>query len=216
MCGKCTFSCSVEALEIVGRDVTEKELVQEVADDLVFYEESGGGVTFSGGEPLAQPDFLFACLNECRRRAIHTAVDTCGYAPTETFERMAKLANLWLYDIKLIDDYRHIQFTGVSNVLILENVARLAELGAQICLVIPLVADLNDDEDNIIGIAEFAQDLGIGDISILPYHDIGVGKYDIIGGSRPFNELRAPSEARILQIEKMFLSYGLHVKNASR
>lgn len=216
VCGKCVYSCSIEALEIVGREVTARDLVQEIADDMVFYEESGGGATFSGGEPLCQPDFLIACLKECRRRGIHTAVDTCGYAPSETVEKIARYADLWLYDLKLVDDYRHIQFTGVSNNLVMENLARLADLEAKICIVTPLIADVNDDDDNIMGIAEFAQDLGIGNISILPYHDIGVGKYDLIGGSRPFSELRAPSETRIAQIERTLLSYGLNVKNSSR
>jgi len=216
VCGKCVYSCSIEALEIVGRDVTDKDLVREIRDDMVFYEESGGGVTFSGGEPLSQPEFLLACLKECRKAGIHTAIDTCGYAPTETVETIAPFADLWLYDLKIIDDYRHTQFTGVSNSLILENIARLADIGASIVIVTPLVADVNDDDDNITGIAEFAQDLGIGNISILPYHDIGVGKYDLIGGSRPFSELKSPSDSRIVEIEKTLLSYGLNVKNASR
>lgn len=216
VCGKCAYSCSIEALEVVGRNITENDLIQEIADDLVFYEESGGGVTFSGGEPLCQPDFLLACVSKCKSKGIHTVIDTCGYAPSDAVEQVYRFTDLWLYDLKLIDDYRHQKFTGVSNNIVLENLARLADLGADIHIVTPLIADINDDDDNIAGIAEFAQDLGIGNISILPYHDIGVGKYDLLGGSRPFDELHSPSESRIAAIEKKLLSYGLRVKNGSR
>lgn len=216
VCGKCAYSCSIEALEVVGREIDEKTLLAEITDDSVFYEESGGGVTFSGGEPLCQADFVYACLSECKRKGIHTVIDTCGYAPTSDVARIAQLTDLWLYDLKLIDDVRHVKFTGVSNSIVIENLAFLADQGAHIQIVTPLIDGINDDDDNITGIAEFAQDLGIGDVSILPYHDIGVGKYDLIGGSKPFDELRSPPPKRIVAVEKLLLSYGLNVRNGSR
>lgn len=216
VCGKCAYSCSIEALEVVGREVTARSLIQEIAEDLVFYEESGGGVTFSGGEPLSQANFLYNCLVECKAQKIHTVVDTCGYAPSEELDRMVPYTDLWLYDLKLIDDIRHVKFTGVSNSIVIENLAILSDRGSEVHIVTPLIAEVNDDDDNISGIAEFAQDLGIGTVCILPYHDIGVGKYDLIGGSKPFDELRSPSAGRIAAVEKLLLSYGLRVKNGSR
>ena len=128
-CGTCGRACPSGALELIGRPVTVAEVIAEVEKDRVFHEESGGGLTCSGGEPLAQPEFLAALLAECRRRGIHTAVDTSGYAPPEVVDAIAPLADLFLYDVKVMDDTAHQAFTGESNRLILANLARLAAAG---------------------------------------------------------------------------------------
>jgi pyruvate formate lyase activating enzyme len=216
VCGKCTFACSSEALTLAGREIEDLDLVKQIVADRMFFEESGGGATFSGGEPLVQADFLLGCLKECKRQGIHTAVDTCGYAPYGDYDRILPYVDLFLYDLKLIDDIRHVKYTGVSNQMIVENLALLADSGKEIMIVIPLVKDVNDDDANVKDIAEFAQDIGIGNFSILPYHRTGISKYEPLGIERPAEELESPTEERILEIEKTLLSYGLNVKRSGR
>lgn len=180
-CGACVEACPSEARQAIGRELTTDELMEEIRKDLAFYQESGGGVTFSGGEPLAQPDFLEAVLEACRGDGIHTAVDTSGAVPYELFERILPYVDLFLYDLKLMDDARHTRETGASNRPILENLRKLARAGRRITIRIPVVPGINDDDDNISATGRFVASLpDVLDVQLLPYHKTGEGKYRLL------------------------------------
>jgi len=173
-CGACVEACPTGAREMVGRRMTVDEVLEAVLKDRIFYDDSGGGVTFSGGEPLGQPAFLRELLEACRREGLHTAVDTCGHAPREDLLAAAAHTDLFLYDLKLMDDERHRRYTGVSNALVLENLAALAHSHANVRLRIPVVPGVNDDPENLQAAARLAASLpGVGPIDLLPYHDLG-------------------------------------------
>ena len=148
-CGACATVCPSEAVEVIGRRMTVAEVLAEVEKDRIFYSESGGGITVSGGEPLAQPDFLAGLLSACRQKGLHTVVDTSGCAPWATFERILPDTCLFLYDLKHLDDDVHQRWTGVSNVQILDNLARLAETGAAIEVRMPVVPGVNDSDEHL-------------------------------------------------------------------
>jgi pyruvate formate lyase activating enzyme len=177
-CGDCAAACPSQALEVVGRRLSAAQLLQEIERDRLFLEESGGGVTFSGGEPLSQPDFLEEILECCRKKEIHTTVDTCGFAAGEVLEKIARSTDLFLFDLKVIAEAKHIAVTGKSNRLILENLERLARSGKRTVVRIPVVPGVNDDKENIARTAEFLRSLGsIKEVSLLPYHKLGRDKY---------------------------------------
>ncbi len=197
--GLCARACPTEAMQIAGRELTVDEVMEAVRSDRVFYDESGGGVTFSGGEPGMQPDFLCALLDACDAEGIHTAVDTCGALPWEVLQRIARRADLVLYDLKIIEPQRHRRYTGVSNELILENLERLAELRIdealplEIRVRVPVVPGVNDDDDNFRRLGVFLSGLP-GErlcVDLLPYQRLGEAKYEALGldyrlpGTRP-------------------------------
>ncbi len=170
-CGACAEICSAEALRSAGRTVSVPEIMEEVARDIPFYRESGGGVTFSGGEPLAQPAFLRELLLDCRARGIHAVVDTSGHAPFSLFEELLPLVDLFLFDLKVIDDESHRRFTGVSNRLILENLEKLSCSGAPLSVRVPLIPGVNDADRDLKAMAEFRDALpGRHPLHLLPYH----------------------------------------------
>jgi len=211
--GKCADICPTEALRIIGRKISVLELVQEIEKDRIFFEQSNGGVTFSGGEPLMQPEFLFALLEECKKRNIHTVVDTCGYTPFINFTQIKDKVDLFLYDLKIMDEKKHRDITGVSNQLILDNLKKLSELKKKINIRIPLIANLNDTEKNTLQAAEFLKSLGnIKDISLLPYHKIGIGKYKNLERKTFGSEIKTPLDEKINKIKIRFANYGFNVK----
>ena len=212
-CGTCTGSCYADAREIIGREMTVDQVMAEILRDLAFYDESGGGVTFSGGEPMLQEDFLLALLKACQAQDLHTTVDTCGHVPTQAVNRIRPHVDLFLYDLKLIDDTRHREVTGASNVLILENLRLLAQNGHNIILRIPIIPAINDDEDNINRIAALAGELlGVIRVDLLPYHKIGSDKYERINKINPMPETKPPSDAKMTEIAQVFQGLGLSVK----
>jgi pyruvate formate lyase activating enzyme len=159
---------------MIGRRMSVDEVMAEVLRDRIFYDDSGGGVTFSGGEPLLQFGFLRALLLACRREEIHTAVDTCGYAPLEELLAIAPLVDLFLYDVKAIDNRLHIQHAGVSNDLILGNLRRLGWAHENLWVRVPVVPGFNDDEDELQAIARLAAEIpGVRKVELLPYHQTG-------------------------------------------
>jgi len=211
--GKCTDICPTEALRIIGRKISVVELIREIEKDRVFFEQSNGGVTFSGGEPLMQPEFLFALLEECHKRNIHTAVDTCGYTPFKNFAEIKDKVDLFLFDLKIMDEKKHKDITGTSNRLILENLKNLSELKKKINIRIPLIANLNDTEKNTIQTAEFLKSLGnIKDINLLPYHKIGTGKYKNLKRKAYGPDIKTPLAEKINKIKIWFANYGFNVK----
>jgi pyruvate formate lyase activating enzyme len=211
-CGTCVETCPAGARQILGRDLPVEELLAELERDRVFYDESGGGVTFSGGEPLAQPGFLRAALDLCRERGIHTALDTCGYAPREQAEDLARRADLLLYDLKAMDPERHRTSTGVPNGLILENLRAICGLGAAVWVRLPLIPGFNDDEGNLRATAEFVRALpGSPPLSLLPYHHSALAKYRRLGRRYPLEGTAAPSPDRVRQASDLLESLGLSV-----
>jgi pyruvate formate lyase activating enzyme len=165
----------------VGCEVTVETIMAEILQDRVFYDESGGGVTSSGGEPLLQAEFLLALLDACRREGIHTAVDTSGYAPPADIERVCHAADLLLYDLKLMDDTLHRQYVGVSNALILSNLKVIADSDCRIVARLPLIPDVTDSDENLLSVADFLGPLNLRQISLLAYNKLGEDKHERYG-----------------------------------
>jgi pyruvate formate lyase activating enzyme len=211
-CGSCVKACPADALQRAGRELSPGELVDEIARDLPFFEKSGGGATFSGGEPLQQAGFLSDLLSACRRLGIRTAVDTAGLAPWETLAGLLPLADLFLFDLKLIDDGRHRRFTGVSNRAILENLDRLSRSGAELAVRIPLIPGVNDAPRDLDALAAHCAALGRRHpVHVLPYHRGYMGKLKRLGLE---NDLpaTAPPAARLLErARQAFSRRGLGV-----
>ena len=211
-CGNCTQVCPSGAREIIGREVTVPQVIEEVARDIIFYDQSGGGVTFSGGEPLLQPDFLGALLQECREREIHTAVDTSGCASFNVLNRICGDVDLFLYDIKLMDDERHRRYTGVSNGLILKNLQEISQRGHEIIVRVPVVPDVNDDEENICKLGDFVTSLAHRpQIDLLGYHKLGLEKYRRLRTAWNLPETQPPSAERMAEIAATLRGFGLRV-----
>lgn len=181
LCGKCASACSVGAIELLGRRATVEELLSEVMRDSLFYKNSGGGLTVSGGEPLLQSEFLFELLKSAKAQGIHTCVETCGFADSETVTKIAKYTDIFLYDVKESDDDRHKELTGVPFSPILENLMLLNSLGAKIILRCPLIPDVNTREEHIANIAQIASSLdNLLEINVMAYHLLGNDKYDAL------------------------------------
>ncbi len=207
-CGRCVEVCCTGARELIGREMTVEEVIHEICRDTVFYDESGGGATFSGGEPLLQHEFLLALLRGCRALGIHTAVDTSGCAAPAVVDAVAKCADLFLYDLKLFDEVRHRHFTGASNLLILDNLRRLVNGGARVVVRFPLIPGVNDEEANIRGIGAFVASLGgVAEIDVLPYHDTGIAKYDRLGRTYQLHGVTRPTPTRVAEVAAMLREY---------
>lgn len=182
LCGKCTLYCPVDARKVCGKEHTVDEVLKEVLKDKAFYETSGGGVTFSGGECMLQIDFLVEILKKCKENGIHTAVDTAGHIPFESFEKILPYTDLFLYDIKIFDSQKHKQYVGVGNELILENLKKLFERKVKLWIRIPIIPDVNDSIEEIQKIKDFLKTIGTAEkIELLPYHAMGENKYRAIG-----------------------------------
>ncbi len=212
-CAKCSEVCVYEAIDIIGREVEVQDVVDEMEKDRIFFDESGGGISFSGGEPLMQLDFLSALLEEVKKREIRITVDTCGYAPFDVFDRIRENVDLFLYDIKIMRDKKHKEYTGVSNQIIIENLRKLSEKGANIAIRIPIIPGVNDDEENIQSIAKFLLSLdNIKHINLLPFHRGGIEKYKRLGKKIQAKAVPPPSSEKIEGIKKMLEDSGFLVK----
>ena len=213
LCGKCAEACLYDAMQIVGREMSVDEVLDEVEKDRIFYEQSGGGVTLSGGDPAVQPAFAEALLDGCRERGLRTAVDTAGSSQNGALERLASKTDLVLFDLKVMDDARHREWTGVSNAAILANLERLAAGRTEVWVRIPLVRGVNDDEDNIRRTTALLTSLGtIKRIGLLPYHSGGLEKARRIGKDTLFRRFEPPSEERLAAIEAAFRGAGFDVR----
>lgn len=212
LCGKCAEVCPSRAIEIAGRRWSVGEVVAEIEKDLIFYEGSGGGVTFSGGEPLFQPEFLQALLVELKKRRIHTAVDTCGAISSAVLDRVSAKVDLFLYDLKVMDDTKHRQFTGSSNRMVLENLRKLDEERRRVIVRLPILPGVNDEDGDIEGLVEFLGSLkNIHRLSLLPYHDLGKEKYRRFSYAYRAESIRPPSPELMEKIKKKLESSGFKV-----
>ena len=201
------------ALEMAGEWVTVEQIVDIIRRDTVYYKNSGGGVTFSGGEALGQPGFLAACLERCRHEGIHTAVDTSGFAQWTVFEKMLPLADLFLYDLKEMDSRKHEEMTGVGNEVILENLERIDERGSPVWVRVPLIPGYNDSSENLIKIAEFTRSLtNVEKISLLPYNGAAGAKYSFLGREYGLEDLDGYTNRQKTDLLKLFSSVGVEVE----
>lgn len=212
LCGACTRACYAEAREIVGAEMSVGQVMAEIERDISFYEESNGGVTFSGGEPLVQREFLRALLRACKEQDIHTALDTCGFATWETLDSVREYVDLFLYDLKLMDDARHRQYTGVSNALILGNLRALAQRGHAIIVRAPVIPGVNDDDEAIRQLGAWAAALpGLRQVDLLPYHHLSADKYARLNRAYRLETTHPPSESRMHEIAQNLRGFGLCV-----
>ncbi|NQU33314.1 MAG: glycyl-radical enzyme activating protein [Bacteroidetes bacterium] len=195
--------------ETIGKLYSVDQLMAEVIKDIVFFEESGGGVTLSGGEPLQQHEFVLELLKECRKMEINTCVDITGNVNAGILSNIASYTDLFLYDLKHIDDVQHIKYTGVSNKQILSNLKLLDEMGKDVWIRFPLIPGINDDESDFLRLMEFLSKLkNTHPISLLPYHKIGRHKYSRYGIEYKMNGISEPDSDYILQIKNMFTNAG--------
>jgi pyruvate formate lyase activating enzyme len=213
VCGSCVEACPTGARSMAGTTMTVDEVVDVVLKDRVFYDESGGGATFSGGEPLLQFPFLKGMLESCTDHGIHTAVDTCGYVPKEDLLTIAPLTDLFLYDLKIMDEKVHLETTGIPNASILENLRSLGEVHDNIWIRVPIIPGINDGRDNIDGIAAFSASVGgVRQVNILPYHKLGIQKFDRLGKTYQLAEISPPSPERLETLASSFRMRGLETK----
>lgn len=209
-CGRCVEVCPTEARETIGREMSVSEVMFEVMKDLPFYEESGGGVTFSGGEPLSQPEFLTALLDACKKEELHVAVDTSGAVAFDVFERILPMVDLFLYDLKIMDDDLHLREVGASNGRILDNLKKLDRAGKTVWIRVPVIPGVTDGEENVPEIARFVASMeNIRDIMLLPYHETGLDKYRLLGRTCRLPHVARPSRERLEEMAGVFESYGL-------
>jgi pyruvate formate lyase activating enzyme len=210
MAGADLEACPTGALQQVGQELEPAALVKQLLRDRIFFDESGGGVTFSGGEPLMQPRFLIEALERLGAEGVHTALDTCGFAPWSALREAAGLASLVLYDLKLMDDARHRAATGQSNRIILDNLVALCAVHADIWIRVPVIPGLNDDEANMSATARFLEPLaGIRQVDLLPYHRTGEAKFARMGRSYALAGVAAPTSQRLEALAALFRARGL-------
>ncbi len=208
-CGVCAAKCPTNTREIIGKEVSVDEVMLEVEKDLPFYGESGG-LTVSGGEPLAQPVFLHAFLDKCKNKSIHTTVDTSGYAEAKILTKISKKVDLFLYDLKVMDCKKHKLYTGVSNRPIIENLELLDALGKHLIIRFPLIPSVNSTEANMGAMCELISGLrNIKEISVLPYHKLGVDKAKRLGKEAKI--FAKPSDRILNQSLRLIKSYGFPV-----
>lgn len=214
LCGKCAEVCPTLATEMSGKVRSVSEIVDIVEKERPFFDESGGGVTLSGGEPLLYPDFVVELLKACGDRQIHRAIDTSGYVKTETLVRVAEHAELFLYDLKMVDAEKHKRYTGVDNALILENLQVLSEAGADIQIRVPLIGGVNDDEESVRQSAAFVAGLAgkKKEVSLLPFHDVARGKDEKLGQKRDLSALAEPTQEGVARAVDVYNAFGLCVK----
>ena len=211
-CGLCSEVCPAQACEMAGREVTVREVMDDIEKDMAFFDESGGGVTFSGGEPLSQPEFLLSLLEACRERRIHTVVDTSGFSPWHVLDCILCYVDLFLFDLKLMDDDRHRQFTGVSNRRILENLQALSAGGHPLRIRIPIIPGVTDDDDNMTAIGDFVAGLpSTPPIDVLPYHHFAAAKYERLGKDYHFKKIDPPSADTLYRLTALLSGKGLTV-----
>lgn len=205
-CGKCEISCPVDARRISGKEYSVMEVFDIILEDKIFYEASGGGVTFSGGECMLQIDFLYAILKKCKEHGIHTAVDTAGNVSFSHFEKILPYVDLFLYDVKSMDDEVHRRYVGTGNMRILDNLRKLLELDKNIWIRVPLIAKVNDSKENMKKLLGFIREHGsVEKIELLPYHAMGKPKYDALG-IMPAS-FQTPDREVIAELEKMIVNF---------
>ena len=210
-------ACPTGALQVVGQEMSSSGLVKSLLRDRIFFDESGGGVTFSGGEPLVQAPFVIEAMRLLRAEGVHTAVDTCGHVDWQELAEAATHASLILYDLKLMDDARHRLATGVSNASILRNLKALSDIHPSIWIRIPIIPGINDDPANLEATADFLKPLqGIRQVDLLPYHPLGEAKSVRVGMTQAPHDIQAPSIGELEAMAARFRNRGLNTTIGGR
>jgi len=219
LCGACVEACPTGALEMVGRKAQAGEIADEAARLKPFFRRTGGGVTLSGGEPTAQPELSYAIAALCQQSGIHVAMETCGAVTWEVLERLSQVVDLFLYDVKHVDPVLHEEYTGASNVLILDNLRRLAEAsagaeGADIIVRVPLIPTINDDLETIRAIAGRVAELGVRRMTLLPFNPATAGKYSWVRREGPLEGATRQSQEQLASLAHVVREQGLEVRPA--
>jgi len=214
-CGKCVEVCPTGARTMVGKEVTVGQIVEEVEKDSVFYWNSGGGITLSGGEPTMQPKFSLEILKECKERGIHTTMETCGYVEWDILDEMLKYLDLVYFDIKHMFSVEHEKLTAKRNKLILENCRKIIASypDVQLILRMPVIPGCNDSDGDIVNTAKFARQLKrVMRLELLPYHKFGVHMYQVLLRNYPLPNVEPPGEDRMHDLEELAKSCGIPVQ----
>jgi pyruvate formate lyase activating enzyme len=213
VCGTCAEACPSGALEKVGRRESVDDVIGEIERDTPFFDQSGGGVTFSGGEPLGQPRFLSELLDRCAELDIHTTVDTCGFASPDVLRNIAENTDLFLFDLKYMDPRRHTELTGVGNDVILGNLSMLSAMGKKICVRVPVIPAVTDTDGNFDAIGRFVSSLATPpSVTLLPHHTTAMGKYARFDVDKRLPDgTQAPSRDALGQMAKRLERYGLEI-----
>lgn len=212
LCGQCCDVCPTKALSILGTYKSPHELVEELLKDHSFFKKSGGGVTISGGEPLLQKDFCLEVLGICKDKGIHTAIDTAGCLPFETLKQAGELVQLFLYDIKMIDEAKHWHYVGGENKQIIQNLVNLCQENVRIWLRMPVIKDVNDDEETAAALIALLKNCAaVQQLDLLPYHSYGLGKYAMMG-YKPPPALKPPESVRMLRLLDVYKSAGINAR----
>ena len=208
-CGRCVAGCPQGARRLVGNQMTVEEIVEEVEKDRLFYKNSGGGITLSGGEPMHQPDFTRALLMRCKEKGLHTVLDTSGYAQLKDWDSVLEYADLVLFDLKQMNPVQHQEYTGVSTELILKSAREIASQKIPMIIRIPLVPGYNDMRVNIEGCAHFAQEIHVDRVELLPFHKLCMSKYTKLNKEWKLFSLASPSQELLEEVRTIFSTYGL-------
>ncbi len=206
-------SASPESKETIGKHMSVEEIMSEIKKDWIFYEESGeGGVSFSGGEPLMQPLFLEKLIDACKGEELMITLDTCGFSPWEVLDRIKDKVDLFLYDIKIIDEEKHRKYTGVSNSIILTNLQKLDAEGKNLIIRFPVIPGITDTKENVNQIRDFIKTLkNTKEIHLLPFHNIAKGKYIKLKRKNPLENTDSPTKEKISEIKSLFEDVGFIV-----
>lgn len=208
--GKCADICPAEARELCGRSMSAPDAMKALLKDRIFFEQSGGGMTLSGGEPLSQPEFCIALLRACKRYEIHTAIDTCGFVGFSVLRETIPFTDLYLYDMKHMDPEKHKDYTGVDNEVILSNLVKLGECGGTINARIPFIPGINTDEKNLRTLASFLSHVkGLTQLNLLPYHNAAEDKHNRWKMDYKLKNLYVPTENALRSAAGIIESYGV-------
>jgi len=211
-CGKCVAVCLPQAVMSIGKTMTTQEVMVEVEKDRAFYKQSNGGVTFSGGEPMLQIDFLKELLKQSKACSFHTAVDTAGHVPWNHFLDILPDVDLFLFDVKAIDDTRHMALTGATNRRVLDNLTRLCATGKTIWVRVPVVPGVNMVDDEAERMIEFLSGLkGMVKLELLPYHQFGNSKYESLQLDYSCKDCIPPTKERMDTLKQMYKATGIEM-----
>ena len=210
-CGRCTEVCPSNALSIIGKKMSIDKILEIIEKDRTFYLRSNGGITISGGEPMLQYEFLLALLKECKKKGLHTCLDTTGYAKWKLYKNIIRYVDLVLYDLKHMDSKKSKVYTGKPNELILENAKKIAAQGVAMQIRIPIIPGYNDSEENLHATGKFCIELGaaVKEVQLLPYHRLGVVKYERLNRKYELKKVEPPNEEHMKLCKSIIEFYGL-------
>lgn len=213
LCESCSEDCPTNARVMVGKEMSVEEIIKEVEKDRVFYDQSNGGVTLSGGEPLSQGQFLVELARELKKRGLHVVLDTSGYGSAESLIEIVPYIDLFLYDLKLVNDEKHRFYTGVTNRGIIDNLKTLAAMGNDVIIRIPIIPGINNGIEDIKDFIGLLKELGcFTNINLLPYHNISLEKYNRLDRRYELNNIKAPDALELEKIKHIFEGENFKVK----